>query len=397
MTPLRALCAALLPLVCSIGNAQPAAESVPASSNVRDAQSPRVFPDRRVSFTLKAPQAKTVEVAGGDGLGKGPFAMTRDDAGTWTATIPPAVAGFHYYWFVVDGVQMNDPGSRTYFGYGKETSGIEIPEAGVDFYDAKHVPHGEVREHWYFSRVTGQWRRCLIYTPPGYDKDTRARYPVLILQHGAGEDETGWTEQGRANFILDNLLSERATKPMIVVMDCGYATRTGEQPVAIRPGVSPHEVERAFTTFGDVVLRDLIPMIDAEYRTIPDRMHRAMAGLSMGGMQTLFIALHHLDQFAWIGSFSGPILPGLNVPAGPFDAKTAFDGAFANPQQFNERVKLLWLGAGTEEKQLQTGIKGAADAFQAAGVHVVYFESAGTAHEWQTWRRDLRDFAPRLF
>jgi enterochelin esterase-like enzyme len=153
------------------------------------------------------------------------------------------------------------------------------------------------------------------------------------------------------------------------------------------------------------VISDLIPMIDAKYRTIPDREHRAMAGLSMGGMQTLFIALHHLDKFAYIGSFSGPIIPGINAGRQDtgtsahrqFDTQTAFDGAFADPQQFNKRVKLLWLGVGTEEHQFRDGIKGAANALREAGVNVSYFESQGTAHEWQTWRRDLREFAPQLF
>jgi enterochelin esterase-like enzyme len=385
--------------------AQAPAESVPASTSVRGAQSPRVFPDGRASFTLKAPDAKKVELAGGDGLGKGPFAMSRNADGVWSVTIPPAVPGFHYYWFVVDGLQVNDPGSHTYMGYGKETSGIEIPEPGVDYYSIKDVPHGDVRERWYFSKTTGEWRRCFVYTSPGYDRNAEARYPVLILQHGSGEDETGWTRQGRANFILDNLLSEGKAKPMIVVMDRGYATRAGKPTIAFGPGASAHDMREAFSAFEDVVLNDLIPTIDATYRTIPDREHRAMAGLSMGGMQTLFITLHHPEKFAYIGSFSGPIIPGINAggqrgatgSSAQFDTKAAFDGAFADPQAFNQRNKLLWLGVGTEEGQFRNGIKGAAEALKAAGVHVVYFESPGTAHEWQTWRRDLHDFAPRLF
>ncbi len=380
-------------------------ESSPASTNVRGAKSPRVFPDGRASFTLKAPEAKKVDLVGGDGLGKGPFPMTRNADGVWSVTIPAAVPGFHYYWFTVDGLSVNDPGSETYFGYGKETSGIEIPESGSDFYDVKNVPHGEVRERWYFAKTTGEWRRCLVYTPPVYDKSVSIRYPVLLLQHGSGEDETGWTRQGRANFILDNLLSEGKLKPMIVVMDRGYATRAGKPAGSFGPGSSAADMNEAFGAFGDVVLGDLLPMIDSAYRTIPDRAHRAMAGLSMGGMQTLFITLHHPEKFAYIGSFSGPIIAGINTgtPGGGrnsparFDPAAAFDGAFSNARKFNEQNKLLWLGVGTEEGQFRNGIKGAADALQAAGVHVVYFESPGTAHEWQTWRRDLRDFAPRLF
>lgn len=365
------ICAALgMPVV----HAQAAQDAVPASSNVRDGQSPRIYPDRRILFTLKAPNAKSVQVAGGDGLGKGPFAMNRTDDGVWSLTTPPAVPGFHYYWFLVDGVQMNDPGSETYYGYNKETSGIEVPEEGVDFYNVKDVPHGEVRSKWYLSKTTAKWRRAFVYTPPGYDKSLTTRYPVLILQHGSGENETSWIKQGQADFILDNLIADGKAKPMIVVMDRGYATKAGASGSA----------------FEEVVIHDLLPMIDASYRTIPDKAHRAMAGLSMGGMQTLSIVLHHLDQFGYIGSFSGPII-------GPFSTKTSYEGAFADPAAFNKKVQLLWLGAGTEEKQFHDGIKSAADALKASGVNAVFFESSGTAHEWQTWRRALHDFAPRLF
>jgi enterochelin esterase-like enzyme len=368
-----------------------------APSNVLGARGRAIHSDGRITFELKAPQANTVLVAGGDGLGNGPFAMKKAADGTWSVTTPPAVPGFHYYWFVVDGAGFNDPASETYFGYGKETSGIEVPEAGADYYAIAEVPHGEVRERWYHSRVTGQWRRALVYTPPGYAANHAVRYPVLILQHGAGENETGWTRQGRAQFILDNLIAADRAKPMIVVMDCGYAERPGTHIPRFGAHLAPQEVHAAFQAFEDVVVRDLIPAIDATYRTIPDRDHRAMAGLSMGGMQSLFIALRHLDRFAYIGSFSGPFIPGINT--GPrFDPRTAYDGVFADPAAFNRQVKLLWLGAGTAEpEQMRTGINNAVQALQAAGIRLVYFESPGTAHEWQTWRRDLNDFAPRLF
>ncbi len=366
-------------------------------TNVLGSQSPRVLPDRRIEFSLKAPDAKIVQVAGGDGLGKGPFEMTKSEDGYWRVTTPPAVPGFHYYWFVVDGVQVNDPGSQTYFGYGKETGGIEVPEDGADYYAIKNVPHGEVREHWYFSKTTNEWRRAMVYTPPAYDKNVTARYPVLFLQHGAGEDETGWTRQGNANFILDNLIASAKARPMIVVMDRGYATRPGNKPFVLGPGTTPQDIRTAFETFEAVIVNDLIPTIDASYRTIPDRDHRAMAGLSMGGMQTLFIVPRHLDKFAYLGSFSGPIIPGFNGAAGAFDSKTAFDGSFADASSVNKKLKLLWLGVGTEEHGFYDGIKKAADTLKASGVHLVFFESKGTAHEWQTWRRSLYDFAPRLF
>jgi enterochelin esterase family protein len=320
-------------------------------------------------------------------------------------TTPPAVPGFHYYWFVLDGVSINDPSSQTYFGYGKETSGVEVPEPGADYYAITQVAHGEVRAKWYLSKTTGEWRRALVYTPPGYDQDPKTRYPVLILQHGSGEDETGWTRQGRAQFILDNLIAAGRARPMIVVMDLGYATRLGTAPVKFGPDAPLENAKLAFSVFEDVIIRDLLPMIESSYRTLPGREHRAMAGLSMGGMQTLFIALRHLDTFAYIGSFSSPIVPDLNsklplraAPHVPFDTKTAYEGAFATPAAFNGRVKLLWLGVGTAEPEIfRAGIGEAAQALTAAGVRLEYFESKGTAHEWQTWRRDLNDFAPRLF
>lgn len=395
----------LLALDPSAPTARAADQSSPATSNVPGAPIPGIHADGSITFTLEAPDARTVQVAGGDGLGTGPFPMTKDAEGIWSVTTPPAVPGFHYYWFVLDGVSVNDPSSRTFFGYGKETSGVEVPEPGADYYAITDVPHGEVRAKWYLSKTTGEWRRALVYTPPGYDGNPRTRYPVLILQHGAGEDETGWTRQGDAQFILDNLIAAGKARPMIIVMDRGYATQVATPVVKLESSTPLENVKLAFSAFEDVVIRDLIPTIDASYRTIPDREHRAMAGLSMGGMETLFITLHHLDMFAYIGSLSGPIVPDLNskrtlgsTQQGPFDRKTAYEGAFSNPSAFNRRVKLLWLGVGTAEpERFRAGIGGATQALQAAGVRVVYFESNGTAHEWQTWRRDLIDFVPRLF
>jgi enterochelin esterase family protein len=312
--------------------------------------------------------------------------MTRLDDGTWTVTTPPAVPGFHYYWFLVDGLQVNDAASQSFFGYGKETSGIEIPEAGADYYAARDVPHGEVRAHWYYSKTTAAWRRAMVYTPAAYERDARTRYPVLYLQHGSGEDERGWTNQGHANFILDNLIAAGKAKPMIVVNDLGYAAKPGAQPVAA-PGGRGAQVPN---TFEEVVINDLIPAIDGAYRTLATRESRAMAGLSMGGGQTLQITLAHLDQFAWIGSFSSPLRGGTDV-------KTLYNGAFADPAAFNKKVHLLWWGAGTAEERMLAPARDLHQKLEEAGIKNVWFESPGTAHEWQTWRRCLQDFAPRLF
>src|ERR1035437_738810 len=284
-------------LACGLCWAQ-ADDSQPASSNVRGAAYPRVHADLSVTFRLLVPDAKKVQLNTGsddNGLGKGPFDLTRGEDGVWAVTTPSAVPGFHYYWFLVDGVAVNDPGSETYFGWAKESSGVEVPEKGADFYAVKEVAHGDVRVHWYFAKTTAAWRSAYVYTPAEYDRNTQARYPVLYLQHGSGEDERGWTNQGRANFILDNLIAEGKTKPMIVVMEQGYATKPGP-PAAATPAGGRGQSG----AFEEVVLKDLIPAIDATYRTLPDRAHRALAGLSMGGGQALQIWLTHLDQFAWI-------------------------------------------------------------------------------------------------
>ena len=242
--------------------------SWPASSNVRGAEYPRIHANLRVTFRLDAPDAQRVQVqpGGGDnGLGQGPFDMTRDEEGVWTVTTPPAVPGFHYYWLVVDGIAVNDPASETFFGYGRQTSGVEVPEPGVDFYDAKDVPHGEIRARWYYSDITGAWRRAHVYTPPDYDLSGDGRYPVLYLQHGSGEDERGWMTQGHVNFILDNLIAAGEAQPMMVVMEKGYADRADDPPL---PPRSAEARQRGFANLEAMVINELIPTIDATYRTL---------------------------------------------------------------------------------------------------------------------------------
>jgi len=363
-----------------------------ASSNVPGQEYPKIHADLRVDFRLKAPEARKVRLH----LDKD-YDLERGSNGVWTVTTTPQVPGFHYYWFVVDGVNVSDPASETFFGVSRQSSGIEIPSAGEDFYEAKDVAHGEIREHYYFSKTTGAWRRIFVYTPPDYDLHLKTRYPVLYLQHGGGEDERGWVIQGRVNFIMDNLIAEGKAKPMIIVMEKGAATRVGEAPQSFRPPSGTNRPPGGFNFVGaldDVFIGDLIPMIDKTYRTKTDRAHRAMAGLSMGGMQTFAITLNHLDKFAYIGGFSGA---GGGF-GGPFDVKTANHGVFANPEAFNKKVHLLWLGVGTAEPaNLHASVVKYHDALEAGGIKTVFYESPGTAHEWLTWRRDLREFAPLLF
>ena len=364
-------------------------EGKPASTNIGNSGYPRVHDDGRATFRFRAPDAQKVQVFTNYGLGSGgPWDMQRAGDGVWSLTSPPIVPGFHYYELIVDGVRMNDPGSDIFFGTGKPTSGIEVPQSGVDFFHVKDVPHGEVRSRWYKSDVTGQTRRIMVYTPPGYDADVAKRYPVLYLQHGGGEDETGWPRQGHMNFILDNLIDAGKSQPMIVVMEKGYALRAGQQTAPAGPGRGRFD----FSAFGDVVVKDLVPLIDATYRTKADRQHRAIAGLSMGAAQAMQIGLTNLDTFSAVGAFSGA---GRGV-----DPKTAYGGVFADSAKFDERVNLLYLHSGDVglDEGIHRGAKALFDSLKSAGVkNVVFRDAPGLAHEWQTWRLALHDFAPRLF
>jgi enterochelin esterase-like enzyme len=310
--------------------------------------------------------------------------MTMGSDSVWTVITKPLVPGFHYYSLVIDGVKVADPASETYFGTGRWSSGIEIPTEGEDFYTAKQVPHGDLRHVYYYSETTKQTRRAIVYTPPGYDKDTKTKYPVLYLQHGMAEDESSWSNQGRMNFIMDNLIAEGKAKPMIVVMESGNI----EVAFRARPGENAAEARAQYgASFTPLLLNDLIPMIDSKFRTIAKRESRAMAGLSWGGFQTFNITLSNLDKFSYIGSFSGAGIQAANV-------KTAYNGVFADADAFNKKVKVLFIGIGTAEGQ---GAKNLSNALTTAGIKNVYYESPGTAHEFHTWRRCLNQFAPLIF
>lgn len=416
-----------------------ASQAVPAATNVPSAEYPRVYADGRVIFQLRMPSAQSVQLEGGQGLCRGRIPMIKDAEGVWNLTIGPSATGFHYYWFNVDGVAMNDPGSETFFGYGKETSGIEIPDPmSIDtdlpnvpinpvrptFYAPHDGPQGQLEEHWYLAKTTGNWRRCFVYTPAGYNEaaNSNTRYPVLYLQHGAGEDETGWGRQGCVNFILDNLINPPPVrglfamfggpagpkaKPMIIVMDNDYATYTKQVSGSENHDPSSRYLSPGIDAFGSVVIDDLIPMIDRTYRTIGDRDHRAMAGLSLGAMETMAVALTHLDTFSYVGAFSLPFFGTIpprppsaqtSRPAPPpFDPKAAYEGVFADAASFNQRVRLLWFGAGTAEVQLNDALRENVAKLTAQGLKPVLYQSLGTAHEWLTWRRCLNEFAPQLF
>ena len=357
----------------------------PASTNVPGAQYPQIFSDNRVAFRIKAPDAQKVQID----LGK-KYDLKKDTSGYWEGTTDPVVIGFHYYSLIIDNVAVVDPSSQTFYGMGRMASGIDIPEKGVDFYLPKDVPHGQIRQIRYYSNITKAWRRAFVYTPAGYDTNLTERYPVLYLQHGGGEDETGWPNQGKVDFILDNLIAEGKAKPMLIVMDRGYSvdpddTKNNQQS---RPGALFQN-----NTLTDVFIKEIIPTIDKEFHTISDRDHRAMAGLSMGGFQTFQITLTNLDKFAYIGGFSGAgsLQPGIDI-------KTLYKGVWADANAFNQKIKLMYLSIGTAEpERMYQSVNNFHKELDKAGIKHVYYESPGTSHEWQTWRRSLNQFAALLF
>jgi len=357
----------------------------PASTNVPGAQYPQILSDNCVMFRIKAPEAQKVQID----LGK-KYDLKKDTGEFWTVTTDPVVIGFHYYSLLIDGVAVVDPSSQTFYGMGRMASGIEIPEKDVDFYLPKDVPHGQIRQIRYYSNITKSLRRAFVYTPAGYDKNLSEKYPVLYLQHGGGEDETGWPNQGRVDFILDNLIAEKKAKPMLVVMDRGNAVDPDDSKnkQQSRPGGMFQN-----NTLTDVFIKEIIPTIDKEFRTISDRDHRAMAGLSMGGFQTFQITLTNLDKFAYIGGFSGAgsMQPGSNV-------STLYNGVWADVNTFNQKVKLMYLSIGTAEpERMYQSVNNFHKELEKAGIKHVYYESPGTSHEWQTWRRSLNQFAGLIF
>ena len=374
----------IIAVSASVGIAQTKAKEdfQPSSTNQPGREFPKVNSEGRVRASISSPEAHKVQLD----IGAVKYDMIKDENGIWTGDSNPQDEGFHYYQLWIDGAAVPDPGTNYYYGAGRWGSGIEVPAKDRDFYSLKDVPHGNVIQKLYFSKITQSWRRCFVYTPPGYNKKTSMRYPVLYLQHGSGEDETGWSCQGKANLIIDNLIAEQKAVPMIIVMDNGYAF---EAAVNSKKGTRPRFV------FEEVLIQEIIPMIDTSFRTIADREHRAMAGLSMGANQTIRITMNNLDVFSYIGGFSGT----SNYPkSDKIDRKTFMNGAFEDGKGLNKRIKLFWLGLGTKEPDPFPGSVGAfRSMLDEAGLKYVYYESPGTAHEWLTWRRSLQEFVQMLF
>jgi enterochelin esterase-like enzyme len=404
----------------------PAVPAHPSPYNFPGVQYPRIEEDSRVTFRFTAPNAQKVQVAlvtsGSNSLQPLPYDMVKGDDGVWTYTTKePQSPGYHNYWMLVDGAAVLDPATNAFIGYGHMCNAFEIPEPGVDFYDVKDVPHGNVLIKNYFAKTSNSWRHIFVYTPPGYDTNTSTRYPVLYLQHGGGEDERVWIEMGRTNVILDNLLAEGKVRPMIVVMETsavGGAGGAGRSAGAGAPAGAPTGAGggRGFGMggpgggpYGQLMVSDLIPWIDSNFRTLADKDHRAMAGLSMGGMQTASVTMVNLDKFSYIGLFSGGAATGFGAggrgnaapgaaPA-PLDLKTIYSGAMADPAEFNRKVKVLFMSFGSEPPlENPEALKKHQEQLISAGITNSYvYISPGTSHEWQTWRRSLYTIAPLLF
>lgn len=362
----------LMALATQLGLAQtnaPADDWKPASSNQPGKEYPKVNSEGRVKFRIVATNAQTVGVTFRDSS-----AFTKGEDGAWYGFTRPLDEGFHYYSIKMDGAEVPDPNSLMFFGAQRWGSAVEIPAKDQDFYALKNVPQGQLRELFLHSKSTDTMRRAFVYTPPGYDQSPDKRYPVLYLQHGWGENEYGWGVQGRAREIMDNLIAENKARPIIIVMIYGMTNETrmgGMRNFDIGP-------------FETVLVKELVPFIDANFRTLSDQPNRAMAGLSMGAMETKTITLKNLDTFSHIGLFSGGSIAVTNI---------------TDLAAFKAKNKLVFVSYGSKELGNNRGgdPKATAEALKQAGINSHFYVSPETAHEWQTWRRSLREFAPLLF
>ncbi len=359
----------------------------PSSLNQTGKQYPQVNSERRVRARVVAPQAQSVMLD----LGGKKYPLSKGGDGAWVGDSQPQDQGFHYYQIIVDGAQVPDPSSLYFYGASRWGSGLEVPAQDQDFYALKDVPHGQLRQTLFHSTNANAVLRCFVYTPPDYEKDPSKRYPVLYLQHGGGEDETGWGNQGHTGLIMDNLIATGKAKPFIIVMASSYvpgANGPGRGRVAVgttngapaRGVMGPGGRRFDFSAFERVLVNELIPFIDTNYRTLTDQPHRAMAGLSMGGMQTRGITLANLDKFSHIGIFSGGSIALSDI---------------ADLDAFKQKVKVVFVSYGSRENGA-TG-RTNVEALKQAGINCVFYESPDTAHEWQSWRRSLNQFAPLLF
>ncbi|RDB02632.1 alpha/beta hydrolase-fold protein [Runella aurantiaca] len=349
----------------------------PASSNVRNAKYPQILPDNRVIFKVKAPDAHKVQVD----LGK-KYDMVKDTAGFWNVTTEVVSRGFHYYSLIIDGVAVVDPASETFYGMGRQASGIEIPYKEGGFYALKDVPHGDIRIKKYFSKATNTWREMYVYTPPGYDKSSE-KYPVLYLLHGGGEDQRGWATQGRTDLILDNLIAQQKAKPMIIAMLDGNFYSNGG-------GVAGFG-EPQLRAFENELKNAAIPFIESNFRVETDAKNRALAGLSMGGLQTLYAGIKNTPMFSSLGVFSSGWWANNTKLSDP-----QYEFMKNNSSTINANLKNFWISMGGKEDIAHQNCQIMMKKFDEMGIKYKYSEYAG-GHSWPVWRHDLFEFSQLLF
>ncbi len=375
----------------------PAAFSQPRGPQGPVAVSPEVQPDRHVVFRILAPKAEAVKLSGSDIPGNNQGApMTKGDNGVWEVTMGPIDPGAYRYNFNVDGVPVIDPHNPSTSESNNNTwSLFYIP--GAEFMDTAQVPHGAVASITYYSTALGKFRRMHIYTPPGYENGG-GKYPVFYLLHGAGDCDDSWTSVGRAGFILDNLIAAKKAKPMVVVMPAGHTRAFMMRPPGGSGSTTPPQDE-----FEQDFLQDIMPYVQKNYRVLTDRSHQAIAGLSMGGGQTLNIAIPHLDKFAYIGVFSSGLLGSFRparsgTPAPPPPQGPTWEErhqAVLDNAGLKKGLKLFWFSTGKDDFLIQT-TKSTVETFKKHGFDPEFHESSG-AHTWINWRNYLNEFAPQLF
>ncbi|WP_192348536.1 esterase family protein [Algoriphagus sp. Y33] len=346
----------------------------PAATNIRSAKYPQIFPDHRAEFRLKAPEAEKLQLD----LGK-KYDMVKNEEGVWEVTTDPLSEGFHYYSFIIDGVAVADPSSDTFYGMGRMASGIEVPSKGDGYYELKDVPHGEVRRVRYFSKVLRTWRQFFIYTPPGYDSNTMEEYPALYIYHGGGEDETGWANQGKTDLILDNLIAEGKAKPMLVVMPDGNMSASAF-------------TENGLKQFEAELKSSLIPYIEENYRVKSGTENRALAGLSMGGIQTLYAGVYNTDLFSYLGVFSS----GWIASRLPEIADTQYAFMKDNADKINSDLTMFWIAMGGKEDIAYENCQIMMRKFDEMNIDYTYSEYPG-GHTWPVWRNNLYNFSQKLF
>jgi enterochelin esterase-like enzyme len=351
----------------------------PASTNIRSAKYPQILPDNRVVFKVKAPQAQKVQFD----LGK-KYDAVKDTAGVWSVTTDSIGEGFHYYSLLIDGVALVDPASETFYGMGRMASGIEIPFRGGGYYAMREVPHGEIRVKSYLSKASNTWREMYVYTPPGYDASTE-KYPVLYLLHGGGEDQRGWATQGKTSLILDNLIAEGKAKPMLIVMlDGNLGTPMG-------PGSMATAGDSFLKVFETELKLGAIPFVESTFRVQADAAHRALAGLSMGGIQTLYAGVKNTDLFSSLGVFSSGWFGNNAALSGPH-----YEFAKTNASTINSNLKNFWISMGGEEDIAYKNCKIMLSKYDELGIKYKYSEYPG-GHTWPVWRHDLFSFSQLLF